>query len=154
MPSGEKNDDCGHRKGCGCRKCVRDHAVAPDPLVDGIDPECCGGAGFIVLRGFMAQGGAEGLWRLYKDLGMDEYVLLRDEDIVAQRQLSDRSIVWICGDRLIRRVRTGAALQMQRDFLGGAIARDAQGDRGQPGGSPFDGDWDGPQSAKPSKCCP
>ena len=148
--------DCGHRDGCGCGcgcgRCVRDEAIVPDPLVDGIDPECCGGSGFEVLFGYMGPGDAEGMWRLYRDLRMDDHYLLRDDDIVAQRQHDGGSFVWICRDRLIRRVRLASAGRLEEEFLHGRITRNTPAGGGpRPDGLPGE-EWDGPASVRPSKC--
>jgi hypothetical protein len=155
VPEAEKScNECGHPPhcGCGCGCCVRDHSIAPDPIIEGIDPDCCGGAGLTMLRGVVAPGGADGLWRLYRTWELDEYVLLRDEDIVAQRKQGDTSMIWICGDQPVLWVRVRSASRLQQEFLDGRIAR-AVGAPRPPSvvENPVDDVWDGPSSNR-SKC--
>jgi hypothetical protein len=140
--------------------------VIPDPIIAGIDPDCCGPAGLVVLKGYLGEGGADGLWRLYRSLTMDEYTLIRDEDIVAQRRVDDESLIWLCGDHVVRWVKVRPAARLQEEFLRGDIVRRlanrqlldllrSSGGAGGDGGSGGldDVDWDGPVSAVRTRCC-
>jgi len=120
-PPAEDHDcDCG----CGARTpCTpRIDALINDDLVDGINPECGDGAGLAPYQGFLQKvPGCSGQCRLYLTLELDDYLLLCDEDIVAQRQRGDGSIVWVRRDRPIKRVRVQTPDQQRMDYLQGEI---------------------------------
>lgn len=127
--------------GCDCIECTRVDDLVTDDIVDGVHPECCGGAGVAAYRGYLQEvpGGGD-LWRLYTNLGLAEYYLLCGRDILAQRKLGDGSVVWVCRDRPVKRVVAGTPDQEIADFMQGEISalwNSAAPDR-RPGG-----DWGG-----------
>jgi hypothetical protein len=150
--------DCG----CGCRDFGPSRPLEEDPVVEGLDPDCTREGGFTVLRGYLGRGVAEGAWRLYLTLGLDEYYLLREEDIVAQHQEGRGSLVWVLRGAVIRRVRVGSAEDLAGEYLSGQIADRRPGFRGTgdgwSGGAGDSGTesstWDGcPQSYTRSRPC-
>ena len=161
MPDERPLEPRDHAHGCGCGDCARDHEIQPDDMVAGIDPECAED-GLTVLQGYLAPGGSEGLWRLYLTLELDEYVLLHDADIVAQRQAGGRSLVWIRSSGRVRYVRVTEGRDVQAEFLRGRIAQRSRSDTGGaawPGPDPDPGPlppltFDCPKSGTPrSRCC-
>lgn len=165
-PADEPPGDAGHGNDCdcGCGDCARDGGVEPDAIVDGIDPECGGSDGLTVFRGFLAQSRVDDLWRLYLSLGLTDYILLRDKDIVAQRKAGGGSLVWVKARKSVRHVRVRRAKDLQAEFLEGEIARrrgattgtggGVHPDPGGEGGIPPSDSWECPQSAVYTRCNP
>jgi hypothetical protein len=110
-----------HPGDCGCDDCGHEEELVPDDLVAGIDPDCAPG-GLVSYTGYLQpDGDCPGQWRLNLDLGLDDYLLLRHEDIVAQRQTGDVSIVWVRRDRVVKHVRARTPDQHRLDVLEGTI---------------------------------
>lgn len=119
-----------HPEDCRCGACSGPiHALKPDAIIEGLDPDMCGPEGLTVMRGYLADGTVDGVWRLYSGLALDEYFLLRERDIVSQRQTGAGSTVWVRADARIRYVRIGRPAEFGSPppagaaFLDGPISR-------------------------------
>lgn len=102
--------EANHPDTCGCGACAGPiRPLKGDSIIEGLDPEICGPEGLAILEGFLGDGVSDGMWRLYLTLELDEYFLLREQDVVAQRQSGLGSIVWMKRDAIVRYVRLGSA---------------------------------------------
>lgn len=136
-----------HPGGCGCDECSGPlRPLKADSIVEGLDPEMCGGDGLAVFHGYLGDDAVDGVRRLYRNLELDEYLLIRERDIVAQRASGSASILWVRRDAVVRFVLLGRAADFASPapappsaaaFLGGSIARRRIG----LGMSPQDAAW-------------
>jgi hypothetical protein len=97
--------------------------LKPDPVVDALmaDPTQ-GPPGTTVLSGYLGASPTEGVWRLYLDAGLTEYVEIPEADIMHSETLPDASgtTVWVSSSAALTHVRTQTQ-DVQAEFLGGAI---------------------------------
>jgi hypothetical protein len=156
----EHAGDCGCGCGGDCLDCENDETYVSDDVVDGVYPECCDGAGVEPYVGFLQEvPGCPGMFRLYVTLRLDDYYSFCKDDILARRKYGDRSVVFICRNRPVRRVTVGTPDQDRMDRMEGEIARGwasaAPDRRPAPGatGATTDTVWPCPQS-KPRSVCP
>jgi hypothetical protein len=78
--------------------------------------------------GFLGKSSREGYWRLYMSPQMNDFIEVREEDIVHAKQFDAAhspwggTVTWIRADAKLTRTKTGAR-DIQTDFLRGGITR-------------------------------
>lgn len=115
--------------------------LQPDPVVDALVPDPSQGApGTTVLHGYLGKSPTEGVWRLYLDPALTEYVEVPEADIQHSETLPDASgtSIWVLSTTPLKHVRTETQ-DVQAEFLGGAITDELLATRpagpvGVPGG--------------------
>ncbi|MDQ3850501.1 MAG: hypothetical protein M3296_07800 [Actinomycetota bacterium] len=97
--------------------------LQPDAVVEALvsDPSQ-GPPGTTVLHGYLGRSPTEGIWRLYLNPALDEYVEIPEAEISHSETLPDSSgtTVWVPNTLPLKHVRTQTQ-DVQAEFLGGAI---------------------------------
>ena len=102
----------------------RERDIKEDPLVAALMPDPAQlPVNATVLTGFVGKSLNEGIWRLYLDAGLTEYVEIPEAEILYARELpgGGGSAVWVPGTLTLDRVRV-AATRIQAEFLSGSVA--------------------------------
>jgi hypothetical protein len=116
--------------------------LQPDPVVEALIPDPAQGPppGTTVLHGYLGKSSTEGVWRLYLDPSLSEYVEIPEADIQHAETLPDTSgsSIWVINTTSLKHVRTETQ-DVQAEFLGGDItdellATSPAGVVGGPGG--------------------
>jgi hypothetical protein len=104
----------------------REPRLVPDSLIDELVPEPAGHQPVVCLTGFVGRAGTEGVWRLYLNRRLDEYVEFNGSDVshtepVAQGGSSaDGTRVWLRTGTTLRHTRVSSR-QVQAEFLQGGL---------------------------------
>lgn len=110
-----------------------------DPVVDALieDPSQAP-AGTTVLTGYLGKSPTAGVWRLYLDPALTEYVEVPEEDIKHSETLPDASgtSIWVLNTTPLKHVRTQTQ-DVQAEFLGGAITDELLAAPGGPAPGPI-----------------
>ena len=97
--------------------------LKPDPVVDALiaDP-AQGPPGTTVLTGYLGTSPTDGVWRLYLDPALTEYVEVPEDAIKHVETLPDASgtSIWVLSGTPLKHVQTQTQ-DVQAEFLGGAI---------------------------------
>jgi hypothetical protein len=104
--------------------------LAEHPLVTALVPDPSQGPlGATVLRGYLGRGTASGVWRLYLEAGLKEWVELEEAAILHSESLPDDqgNLIWVASDRVVQYVRSQAQ-QVPASQIGAVQARALPGD--------------------------
>lgn len=99
------------------------------PLVSALVPDPAQGPpNATVLQGLAGKSPTPGVWRLYLNTDLSEYVEIPESEILHTQQLPDNggTLVWVPKGLTLNHVQV-AATQMQAEFLSGSIATAALG---------------------------
>src|ERR1700730_1237517 len=97
--------------------------LKPDAIVDALVPDACEPPDVTVLSGFVGMGTAEGTWRVYLTLTFDEYVIVREQDILYAQQFPDGAPtrIWVPSTAMLEH-RVNSSRQLRAEFLEGPMA--------------------------------
>jgi hypothetical protein len=106
--------------------------LRPDPLVEKLRPDPSAGEGTIRLVGLLSTSPDPGRWRLYVSADLDEYVEIREEDIVHSLSLGEElsavggTMLWVRPDTMLAysppSARPATGEEEPGEFLQGEIA--------------------------------
>jgi hypothetical protein len=102
---------------------VRDDGLPleEEPFLKDVDPNVLAGDQLVVLRGYLGRGVNRGEWRLYRCLQLDEFYVLREEDVVARSRIDGVTHLWVKNEARISLVRGSTALDFENEILAGPI---------------------------------
>ena len=106
-----------------------------DALVAALVPDPTSVPNATTLDGFLGRSPTEGTWRLYLDQDLNEYVELRESEILHAQELPAHrgTRVWVSKDLVLTYVRVDSS-QIQAAFLSGSISAGRLPTGGTPGG--------------------
>lgn len=100
--------------------------LEPDQLVAELVRDPADVTGYVVVSGFLGRSTRPDHWRLYLTDALDDFLEIPKADIVANRQVSGRTALWLRTGATVRRTRA-TSRRMQAEFLAGELVDEARG---------------------------